>query len=421
MTFQRISQALMLIAAMAVLPDAARGENWPRFRGPNGAGHAAGPFTVPLTEADIAWKQALPGVGHSSPIVWGEQLYVTAADADQLQRYVVCLSTETGKELWRHSAKFIQHRKHRDNSFASSTPAADDLGVYAIFTTPQEYTITALGHDGKVRWTKSLGRFESNHGSGASPMVYGELLIINHDQEAGESALRAFDRKTGNLVWSLEGKTTGKAAMSTPTIWKPASSAATPIAVPEQLVYTTFGGGIAGVDPKTGKRLWAASDVFFSRPIGSPQTTGEIVIGVCGEGTGNRALIAVRPDPTGAKPPEVAYKIEQLGPHVPCPLIAGANLVLLNDLGQLTVVDVATGKTKWSQKVANGFYASPVLVGDVIWAASKTGDLYGIQISDTGGKEICKLPLGGQCHSTVAIANGRMFVRTTGTVVCIKK
>lgn len=412
---------LAVCVLVACLGSTAAADHWPRFRGPNGTGHAAGPFTVPLTADDIAWKQPLPGVGHSSPIVWEQQLYVTAADAETLQRHVICLSTDTGKELWRHSSKFIQHRKHRDNSFASSTPAADELGVYVAFTTPQEYTLMALGHDGKERWTKSLGRYTSNHGGGASPMLYGELLILNHDQEAGESALRAFDRKTGNPVWALEGKTTGKAAMSTPALWKPAASAAAPLAVPEQLVYTTFGGGIAAADPKTGKRLWAATDVFFSRPIGSPQMTGDLVIGVCGEGTGSRSLVAVRPDPTGANPPTTAYKIDQLGPHVPSPLIAGNNLILLNDLGQLTVVDVATGKTKWSQKVANGFYGSPVLVGDVLWAASKAGDLHGIQITDDAGNELCKLNLGAPSHSTPAISNGRMFVRTTESIICLKK
>ncbi|QOV89504.1 PQQ-binding-like beta-propeller repeat protein [Humisphaera borealis] len=417
MTLRRFA-FLVLIACLTPIASA---ENWPRFRGDNGAGHAAGPFTVPVTAADIAWKTTLPGVGHSSPIVWGDRVYVTSADVDTLQRYVVCLSADTGKELWRHSGKFIQYRKHRDNSFASSTPAADELGVYVIFTTPQEYTLLALSHDGKERWSKSLGRYDSNHGGGSSPMLYGELLVINHDQESGESALLAFDRKTGNPVWSLEGKTSGKAAMSTPTIWKPTASAAAKIAVPEQLVYTTFGGGIAGADPKTGRRLWSASDVFFSRPIGSPQTTGDLVVGVCGEGTGNRALIAVRPDPTGAKPPELAYKLEQTGPHVPCPLIAGNNLILLNDLGQLSVCDVATGKIKWSQKLAGAFYGSPIIVGDVMWALSKTGDLFGIQIGEDAGKEICKLNLGGQCHTTPAIADGRMFVRTAGMVYCIKK
>jgi len=392
----------------------AQAESWSRFRGPNGTGHAKGPFTAPLTDADFAWKQPLPGIGHSSPVVWEDHVYVTSADQEQLQRYVFCLSAETGKELWRNTSNFIQHRKHRDNSFASSTPTADELGVYVVFTTPQDYTLLALSHDGKERWRKSLGRYDSTHGGGASPMLHGDLVILNHDQEGGVSDLRAYHRKSGEMVWSVEGKTTRKAAMSTPTVWKPAAG-------PEQLVVTTFGGGIQGVDPANGKRLWAAADVFFSRPIGSPQIAGDLVIGVCGEGTAQRALVAVKPDPLGAQPPAVVYTIEQLGPHVPCPLIAKDRLILLNDVGQLSCADVATGKVLWTQKVGAPFYGSPILVGDVVWAISKGGDLYGWRLGDSEAKEICKLPLGDKSHSTPAVADGRMFLRTMSAVICIKK
>ncbi|HEX8911835.1 MAG TPA: PQQ-binding-like beta-propeller repeat protein [Humisphaera sp.] len=406
-----------LIAACAVLLSAsvAGAQEWPRFRGPNGSGPVAGAsFAGPVAAADVVWRQKLPGTGHSSPVAWADHVYVTAADADSGERWLVCLSADTGKELWRHAAKFISHRTHRDNSFASATPAADDLGAYVVFTSPQECLLAAVGHDGKERWHRSLGRFESQHGGGTSPTVIGDLVVLNLDQEAGESALKAFDRRTGAPVWSVAHRTTRKAAMSTPAVWQPKGGA-------EQIVCTTWGGGIQGIDPKTGKAAWSAPDVFFSRPIGSPQFAGDLVIGVCGEGNGTRSLVAVRPDPTGAKPPAVAYKIDQLGPHVPCPLVAGDRLVLLNDLGQLTVADVATGNVRWSQKLGLPFYGSPVLAGDVLWAVSRSGTLVGLKLDAEVGKEIARLELGGQSHATPAIVGPRMFLRTTTEVICLKK
>jgi outer membrane protein assembly factor BamB len=275
---------------------------------------------------------------------------------------------------------------------------------------PQEFLLLALDHAGKERWRKSLGRFESQHGSGSSPIVLGDLVILNDDQESPGSALLAFDRKTGQQKWKLDRRSTKKAAMSTPTVWKPKTG-------DEQIVITTWGGGIQGIDPKSGKLLWSAADVFFSRPIGSPQTTEDTIIGVCGEGNGTRSLVAIQPNPAGGAP-KVLYKIDQLSPHVPCPLIDRDRLILLNDLGELTVADLATGKIRWTEKVGAAFYGSPILVGDTLWTVSRQGDLFGIDIAN-GYKQICKLNV-GTSQATPAVADGRMFIRTTSQILCIK-
>ena len=406
--------AAVWLALAALLPGslARAGDNWPRFRGPDGAGHAAGPFTGPVDQANVAWREPLPGTGHSSPVVWGDRVYLTSADADAGERYVVCLAADTGKAAWRHTSKLVQHRKHRDNSFASCTPAADELGVYAVFTTPQEYALLALTPDGKERWKQSLGRFDSTHGGGSSPVVHGDLVIVNDDQESAESALVAFDRTTGQQRWRLARPSTKKAAMSTPALWRPKGGG-------EQIVITTWGGGIQGVDPLAGRLLWSAKDVFFSRPIGSPQCTDELIVGVCGEGNASRSLVTVRPDPSGVSDPKVLYKIDQLGPHVPTPLVHGDRLILLNDLGLLTSADLATGKVRWSEKVGGTFYGSPVLVGDTLWAMSRQGELVGVNVAD-GYKPVGRLTLGSPSHATPAVAGGRMYLRTTTHLICLK-
>jgi len=390
----------------------AAAENWPRFRGPNGTGMAGGSYSAPLSEKDIAWKIALPGSGHSSPIVWENHLYITSADQQSSRRYILCINPADGATLWKHDYEFFSYHKHKDNSYASATPAADELGVYVAWTMPNEYALLAFDHDGKERWKQSLGTFQSQHGSGSSPVVVNDLVILNDDQEKSPSALYAFDRVTGKQKWKLDRRSTGKAAMSTPCLWQPPSG-------PQQLIVTTWGGSMQGIDPIVGKLLWDAPGIFFSRPVGSPVTTSDIIIGVNGAGTAQRELIAVRAPANSGEKSKVLYKISKLGPHVPTPLVKGDHLYLWNDLGMLTCVNVVSGEVVWSQKVAGNYYASPICLGDVLWSISRDGDLVGINIAD-GYKPLCRVSLGEGSQATPAIANGQMFVRTSGHLICFK-
>jgi outer membrane protein assembly factor BamB len=400
--------AVMLLAGFVTTASA---ENWPRFRGPNGAGIAAPGFSTAITEKDFAWKVALPGMGHSSPVTWGEHVYLTSANDKAGRRYALCLAAADGKILWQYEEALAAYHKHRENSFASATPATDELGVYIAWTMPQEFTLLALTHDGKERWRKSLGRFQSQHGSGSSPIVVNDLVILNDDQEDSTSTIYAFDRASGALRWKVDRPGGGKAAMATPCVWRPENG-------PEQLIVATMEAGIQGLDLQSGKVLWQAEGVFFSRPIGSPVTFGDIVMAVNGEGAVKRVLIAIRPG-TEQQPPQIVYKLEKVGPHVPTPLIKGENLFMWNDQGQLTCAKAATGEIVWSQKVAGNFYGSPICSGDVLWSISRSGDLIGVNVAD-GYKPVGTLNLGEASHATPAIADGRMYLRTVSHLICVK-
>ncbi|HZK80966.1 MAG TPA: PQQ-binding-like beta-propeller repeat protein, partial [Humisphaera sp.] len=156
----------------------------------------------------------------------------------------------------------------------------------------------------------------------------------------------------------------------------------------------------------------------FSRTIGSPVTTGDLVIGVNGDGTGKRVLVAVRPD-SAKQIPEVVYKLDRVGPYVPTPLIKGEWLFLWNDQGQLTCAKAATGKVAWTQRIGGGFYGSPICSGDVLWSISRTGNLIGVNIAD-GYKPLGTFNLGEPSHATPAVANGRMYLRTVSRLICVK-
>lgn len=183
-------------------------EDWTRFRGSNGSGisDAKG---IPSTwsKDDHKWTAHLPGEGCSSPVVWGERLFVTSADADAKMRYLQCLNTKTGAENWRLEFPFESYKKHKNNSFASSTPAVDADHVYVTWFSKTGSPIVAVTHAGEIAWQRDLGPYLHGQGGAASPIVYEGKLIVPFDHSQG-SYLAAFSCKTGEPVWQIprEGK-----------------------------------------------------------------------------------------------------------------------------------------------------------------------------------------------------------------------
>src|SRR5262245_51819127 len=165
----------LAVASIAFLLPAVGAENWPRFRGPNGDGISADKgVPVQWTERDgVAWKVALPGIGHSSPVIWGDRLFVQSAD--EKHRMLLCLRVADGKPLWTHVEAGAKGKTHQKNSLASSTPATDGKRVYAIFWDGRDIALHALSIDGKPLWKRGLGEYVSQHGPGMSPMLFEDL------------------------------------------------------------------------------------------------------------------------------------------------------------------------------------------------------------------------------------------------------
>jgi hypothetical protein len=167
-------------------------QDWPQFRGPHGSGVAAG--DAPVTFGAAKWKTPLPA-GHSSPAVWGDRIFLTSFDK---KLELICVSAKTGAILWRHFAPAIQiEETHVVSNPATASPAVDSERVYAYFSS---YGVMAFDHSGEPKWTAPRPMPKTHHGSGASPILVGELLIINHDAMQG-GYLLALDRKTGKEVW----------------------------------------------------------------------------------------------------------------------------------------------------------------------------------------------------------------------------
>jgi outer membrane protein assembly factor BamB len=405
--------ALAAAAAAAPAGDGGGGSSWTRFRGPNGSGVSDDAVPVSWTEADYDWKTALPGVGHSSPVVWGERVFVTAADEDSGRRLLVCVDARDGAIAWQHPFELEPYRKHGDNSYASSTPAVDDAHVYVQWTTQDEFTVLAVRHDGTEAWRRELGAYKTQHGGGGSPVVHGGLVIVNVDRDDPGSFVAALDCQTGEVRWKTPRAST-RFSTSTPCVFPGADGH-------EQLVFTTHANGFTALDPASGKVIWELPGVFPQRVVSSPVVGPGVILGGCGEGPRGVCTVAVRPPGVAAAAdakPSVAYELTDEVPYVPTPVVYKGRLFTWSDGGTITCHDAATGRRIWRDRVKGGFFGSPVCAGGNLYCISKRGEVVVVGTGDAF-ELLARNELGEASHSTPAVADGRLFLRTVGHLISV--
>jgi outer membrane protein assembly factor BamB len=387
--------------------------NWPRFRGPNGAGVSEDVIPVKWTAKDFAWKTELPGEGHSSPVVWGNDVFVTAADEDAGKRYVVCISAADGKIRWTADEDFKTYHKHGENSFASSTPAVDEKHVYLEWTTQDSFSVVALDRSGKQKWRTELGKYKTQHGGGGSPMLYNGLVIVNVDQDKPESFVAALDCETGNIRWRTPRNST-MFSTSTPCVYRGTGGR-------EQLVLATNANGMAGLDPADGRVIWEMPGVFNARVVSSPICVGDLVYGACGEGGRGRYVVAVNPPDNDSEKPEVAYRLSEESPYVPTVIAFRDRLFTWSDAGVVGCYDAATGEQHWQGKIkGTGYFGSPVCAGGKLYCISKRGEVAVVDATAETFRLLARNALGEASDATPAVANGRMFVRTLTHLTCVR-
>ena len=387
------------------------GQNWPRFRGPNGAGVSEA-TTIPVrwTTEDYHWRVELPGIGYSSPVVWGDRVVVTSAEEEDATQRIGCLRTSDGGLIWKRDFPSTTHPKHRFNCYASSTPALDADHVYYCFATPEKYTVIALTQsEGREVWRRDLGPFESQHGFGASPMLFDDLVILPDEQD-GESSVVALDRTTGEIRWRAKRRT-AKAAFATPCLYQPETG-------PPQLILSSWAHGIGSLDPRTGKPNWEQA-VFKYRVVGSPAIAAGLIFGYCGTGGVGRQMFAVRPGnpATGAKS-EIAYEVQGSLPYVCTPVAYGNLLFAWFDRGVVTCLDAPTGEIVWRERIGGDYFGSPVRVGDRLYCISREGEMV-VLAAAREFQELARIDLEERSNSTPAIADGVMYLRTVSHLMAI--
>ncbi len=407
-----ITIRIAVLAASVLLARDVFGQQWGRFRGPNGEGiAAAGAIPVRWDESDYRWKKELPGMGYSSPVVCGVRVFVTSAIEDDATQIVQCLSTTDGSRLWEQRFQSRPHRHHPNNCHASSTPALDQDAVYFLWTNPEQLTVVKLNQaSGEQQWRRDLGPFAAEHAGGASPIVYRNMVIVPNDQD-GASSILALDCQTGKTLWQTQRRTE-KAAYATPCLYEPESGS-------PQLIFSSWAHGLNGIDPQTGETLWELP-LFKNRVVGSPLVCSGLVFAAAGTGGIGRQMYAVRPgNPSRGIQAQTAYEVKGSLPYVVTPIACGDLLFAWFDKGVVTCLVAATGEMLWKERIGGDYFASPVLVDGRLYCISCEGEVI-VLAASRQFQELSRVELGEPSHSTPAVADGVMYLRTVSHLFALE-
>jgi len=422
--FKRFSAFLPLIATATALSAA---ENWPQWRGPGSQGISteAGVPTDWSATRNVAWKTELPS-GHSSPIVWGDRIFVTAAiegeivpgakavghivdgqvwlhpdsvAADKKHTFkLLALDARTGRVLWDRTAYegTVYDARHRRSSFAGPTAVTDGRMVYAYFGPEGLY---AYDFSGRPAW-KVVERFKTlGLGTGTSPVLFQDLVIIQRDEDEGKaSVIVAYNKHTGREAWKTIRPV--QISWSTPVL----------VAANNRTELVTNGTELAiAYDPSTGKELWRTTGVE-SNAIHTPLVGKGLVIVTAGYP--EKKVIAIRAGAV-ADDRRVAWKYAKGTGYVLSNILYGDYVYLLTDAGVVTCLDAETGAVQYEgarPPVSSHFMGSPVAFGGVIAMTSEEGDTFMLK---AGPKpEIVRTnSIDEPVYSSPAIANGRIYIR----------
>ncbi len=413
--------ALLSLLFVPLLPAVATAEDWPGWRGPRLDGTSAEknlPLRWSATE-NVAWKTPLPGVGHSSPAIQGDRVFITTCILDKLQRVLLCLDRRDGKILWQRVVVTAPlERKHKLNSFASSTPAADGRHVYVTFLNKTDAVVACYDYNGDLVWSKSPGQFFSPHGFCSSPILYKDKVIVNLDQDPMPGKKKqnevgyivALDRATGAERWRIDRPHRTRSYCA-PLIVAAAGR--------RQLVLSGSK-CFASYDPDTGKLLWIM-DGPTEQFVASPVYGNGLIFLTAGFPTFHN--LAVRPDGSGnITKTHVAWHESKVrkewASYVPSPIAHGPWFFVVSDLGMVHCFEAKTGKRLWQRQLGDHHSASPVSADGYLYFIADDGVTHVFKASDRF-EPVAQNDLGEECYTSPAISRGQLFIRTQHHLWCI--
>lgn len=390
-----------LAAIKSAAPVTAAAGDWPWWRGPEMTGQAVG-ATPPTTWSDrsnVLWQTAVPGRGHASPCVFGDQVFIATADEADETQSLVCYNRSDGQMRWSttvHRGGFMN--MHGKNSQASATPACDGQRVLAVYMNGGGIWVDAVGLDGSILWQQEAGKFTSRHGYGSSPVLYRSLVIVAGDNTGG-GFLAALDRETGKIVWRVPRR--NEASFATPIVAETGGR--------EQLLLSGQG-LVVSYDPASGQELW--------RTTGSAKSTANTVawndefVFATG-GFPENHVLAIRADGSG----EVVWQ-NKVKDYVPSPLLVGELLFVVTDDGIAYCFEAKTGKEVWKKRLGGDFSASPILAGDHVYVPNERGTVY--VFKPTRQYElVAENTLSSGGFASPVVCGDTIFLRTAENLYCI--
>jgi outer membrane protein assembly factor BamB len=370
--------------------------DWPWWRGPNRNGVADPNQKPPLrwNETDnVLWKAPVPGRGYGSPIVVGDKVFLATADHERMRQDVLCFHRQTGKLLWQteiHKGHF-ETKGNKKSTLASSTPACDGRRVFVNFLHDGAIYTTALSLDGAKLWQTKVTDFVIHQGFGSSPALYQSLVIVSGDHKGG-GAIVALDRITGKVVWKDERPSS--ANYTSPIILH--------VAGRDQIILTGCD-LVTGLDPLTGKKLWEIPG-STTECVTSTITDGRLIF--TSGGYPKNHVSAVRADGSGQVVWEKKTRV-----YVPSLLVEGNHIYGVLDDGIAVCWKCDTGKEIWRNDLGGTFSASPILVGDHVFATNEAGQTFIFKATPEGFFPIAENHLGGEVLATPVICGGRIYMR----------
>jgi len=383
-------------------------KNYPSFRGP--AGNGISEFTnIPVdfnieTNKNILWKSSADVVGNSSPVVWGDRVFITGGDEEK--REVVCYDAANGNMLWRSELVVFgppaEIEAMEDTGYASSTPATDGQRVYAIFANGQ---VGAFDFDGGKVWAQNLGVPDSMYGYASSLAIYQDTVIVQYDQaqaEDAKSVLIGIDAASGKIKW--------RTPRDVPNSWT--SPVVARVGESFQVI-TVADPFVIAYDPENGSEIWrlkcVAGDV-----APSPVVSNGVVYAV----EPYSDIFAIEaPEKNSSAQPKLLWSFDEGVGDIASPVCDGSRLYLI-DSSQLTCMSIETQKTLYSQDLDDMVMASPAIAGDRVYILTDKGKLTVIETGDTFTK-IAESQLNESCYATPAFTDGKMFIRTDKNLYCI--
>ena len=428
---QIISAGILGLAVAGQLASGA--EDWAQFRGPNGSGIAATDAAPPITWSatqNLQWRLALPGPGASSPIVVGDRVFLTCytgygagpgGGLDQLKRHLLAVDRRTGKLLWDQAvAATLPEDTYSgyltEHGYASSTPVSDGERVYVFFG---KSGALAFDLTGRQLWQVNLGQMSSNRrwGSGASPILYQDKLIVNAADES--RSVRALDKLSGKELWKAEANSL-ELCFGTPIVAAgPAGRHDFVLAVP---------GELWGLNPDTGKLRWFAATGIDGN-VSPTVVTADGVIYSTG-GFPRMGTVAVRAGGKGDVSTTNLVWTTQTASYVPSPVVSAGRVFVVSDQGFASCLDARTGESLYKERLpgASGggmggkpFYASPVLAQDRLYAVSRRNGVFVIG-TGAGFKVLAQNKLAGDnsdFNGTPAIVGRQLFLRSNAALYCL--
>jgi outer membrane protein assembly factor BamB len=385
----------------AVNPITVGPSDWPWWRGPNRNGIADPKQNPPLKWSEtenVLWKTPIPGRGHGSPTVVGDQVLLATADPERETQSVQCFQRQTGKLLWEavvHRGGFVKGGNSR-SSLASSTVACDGERLFINFLNRDAIFTTALDREGKQLWQTKITDYVLHQGFGSSPALFQSLVLVSADNKGPHGLIAALDRGTGKVIWKQDRPHTPNYA--SPIILN--------VSGREQLLFTGCD-VVASFEPLTGKKSWEIKG-STTECVTSIVTDGQLVF--TSGGYPRNHVSAVRGDGSGKVVWENTTRV-----YVPSMLVHEGHLYAVMDAGTAVCWKADSGQEVWRGRLGGTFSASPVLVGETIYATNEAGKTFLYKASPKGFELLGENQLGSDVYATPTICGGRIYQRVAHT------